>query len=196
MAPARSQAGSTEGEMENRTWQTATLAGGCFWCLEAVFEQVRGVERVVSGYTGGRLPDPGYEAVCSGETGHAEAVQITFDAEQVSFEELLALFFSIHDPTTLNRQGNDIGSQYRSAVFYHDEAQRRQADKMIAGLNGMGIWRDPIVTELVAAQPFYPAEEYHQHFYARHPEQGYCQVIISPKLAKFREHFGRLVKKP
>jgi len=182
--------------MENRTWQTATLAGGCFWCLEAVFEQVRGVERVVSGYTGGRLPDPGYEAVCSGETGHAEAVQITFDAEQVSFEELLALFFSIHDPTTLNRQGNDIGSQYRSAVFYHDEAQRRQADKMIAGLNGMGIWRDPIVTELVAAQPFYPAEEYHQHFYARHPEQGYCQVIISPKLAKFREHFGRLVKKP
>jgi peptide-methionine (S)-S-oxide reductase len=182
--------------MENKSRQTATLAGGCFWCLEAVFEQVRGVERVVSGYTGGQLSNPGYEEVCSGETGHAEAVQITFDPEQVSFEELLALFFSMHDPTTPNRQGNDIGTQYRSAVFYHSEGQRQQAKKMIAGLNGMGIWHDRIVTELVAAPTFYPAEEYHQHFFASHPEQGYCRVIIAPKLAQFRAHFGKLVKTP
>lgn len=181
--------------MENKVRQTATLAGGCFWCLEAVYEQVRGVESVVSGYTGGHVPDPGYEAVCGGDTGHAEAVQITFDPEQVSYEELLALFFSMHDPTTLNRQGNDIGTQYRSAIFYHGDGQRRQAEKMIAGLDGMGIWRDRILTELVAAQPFYPAEEYHQHFYARHPGQGYCQVIIAPKLAKFRANFGKLLKK-
>ncbi len=182
--------------MGNKARQIATFAGGCFWCLEAIFEQVRGVEQVVSGYTGGRLPDPGYEAVCGGNTGHAEAVQITYDPVQVSFEELLALFFSMHDPTTLNRQGNDVGTQYRSAIFYHGEGQRQQAEKMIAGLDGMGIWPGRIVTELVEAQTFYPAEEYHQHFYVRHPQQGYCQVIIAPKLAKFREHFGKLVKKP
>lgn len=180
--------------MGNRARQIATFAGGCFWCLEAVFEQVRGVESVVSGYTGGRLPNPGYEAVCGGDTGHAEAVQITFDPEQVSFEELLALFFSMHDPTTLNRQGNDIGTQYRSAIFYHGAGQRQQAEKMIAGLDGMGIWPDRIITELAEAQAFYPAEEYHQHFYVQHPEQGYCRLIIAPKLAKFREHFGKLVK--
>ncbi len=180
--------------MSNKARHTATFAGGCFWCLEAVYEQVRGVERVVSGYTGGKVPNPGYEAVCAGDTGHAEAVQITFDPAQVSFEELLALFFSMHDPTTLNRQGNDIGTQYRSAIFYHGASQRQQAEKMMAGLDGMGIWPGRIVTELVEAQAFYPAEEYHQHFFARHPEQGYCQVIIAPKLAKFREHFGKLVK--
>lgn len=180
--------------MENRLWQVATFAGGCFWCLEAVFAQVRGVESVVSGYTGGTLADPDYEAVCAGNTGHAEAVQITFDPTQVSYEELLALFFSMHNPTTRNRQGNDIGPQYRSAVFFHDDAQRREIAKMIAGLSEMNIWRDPIVTEVAQAQVFYPAEAYHQHFYEKHPEQGYCQATIAPKIAKFRTYFKRMVK--
>jgi peptide-methionine (S)-S-oxide reductase len=182
--------------MDPKPMQTATLAGGCFWCLEAVFEQVRGVARVVPGYTGGSLDNPGYEAVCSGHTGHAEAVQITYDPAMVSYEELLALFFSIHDPTTPDRQGNDIGSQYRSAIFYHDARQQLEAEKMVAGLEGMHIWRNPIITQRVAAQAFYPAEAYHHHFYANHPEQGYCQAIIAPKLAKFRVHFSKLVKKP
>lgn len=182
--------------MTTEPLQTATLAGGCFWCLEAVFEQVRGVERVVSGYTGGQLDNPSYEAVCGGETGHAEAVQLSFNPARVSYEELLALFFSIHDPTTPNRQGNDVGSQYRSAIFFHNPAQLQEARKMIAGLDAMHIWRSPIVTELAEAQVFYPAETFHQHFYARHPEQGYCQAVIAPKLAKFRVHFTRLVKTP
>lgn len=182
--------------MENKDSQVATFAGGCFWCLEAVFEQVRGVGRVVSGYTGGESPHPDYEAVCSGETGHAEAVQIAFDAAQVSYEELLAIFFSIHDPTTRNRQGNDIGSQYRTAIFYHNDAQRREAEKMIAGLDEMHIWPAPIVTEVATAQVFYPAEEYHQHFFAAHPEHGYCQITIAPKLIKFQKYFTRLVKQP
>ena len=180
--------------METDALQQATFAGGCFWCLEAVFEQVRGVTQVVSGYTGGELPDPTYDAVCNGDSGHAEAVQITFDPAEVSYKELLALFFSIHDPTTLNRQGNDIGSQYRSAIYFHDDSQRQQAEKMIAGLEQMQIWRERIVTELKAAQTFHPAENYHQHFYANHPEQGYCRAVITPKLAKFRQHFGKLVK--
>ncbi len=180
--------------MNDKAKQVATFAGGCFWCLEAVYEQIRGVESVVSGYTGGALPNPGYEAVCRGDTGHAEAVEITFDPQQVSYEELLAVLFSIHDPTTLNRQGNDIGSQYRSAVYVHDAAQRAEAEKMIAGLGEMKIWRDPIVTEVTPAQAFYPAEEYHQHFYANHPEQGYCQAVIAPKVAKLRGYFTRLVK--
>lgn len=180
--------------MSDKTRQVATFAGGCFWCLEAVYEQIRGVESVVSGYTGGTLPDPGYEAVCRGDTGHAEAVEITYDPGQVSYEELLAVFFSIHDPTTRNRQGNDIGSQYRSAVFVHDEAQRAEVEKMIGGLSEMGIWRDPIVTEVCPAEVFYPAEAYHQHFYANHPEHGYCNVVIAPKLAKLRSYFSRLAK--
>jgi len=180
--------------MDNASLQTATFAGGCFWCLEAVFEQVRGVSSVVSGYTGGHLKNPGYEAVCTGETGHAEAVQLSFDSNQVSYEELLALFFSLHDPTTLNRQGNDVGTQYRSAIFLHSAAQRKEAEKMIAGLNEMHIWKDPIVTELAEAQPFYRAEDFHQHFYANNPDQGYCQVVIAPKLAQFRAHFRKLVK--
>ncbi|HMC13110.1 MAG TPA: peptide-methionine (S)-S-oxide reductase MsrA [Gallionellaceae bacterium] len=180
--------------MKNDGRQVATFAGGCFWCLEAVFEQVCGVGGVVSGYTGGELPNPGYEAVCSGKTGHAEAVQITYDAEQITYEELLGIFFSIHDPTTPNRQGNDAGTQYRSAIFYHGDGQRKEAEAMIAELNKKRIWQAPIVTEVAAAQVFYPAEENHQHYFARHPEQGYCQFTITPKLAKFREYFGRLVK--
>lgn len=180
--------------MDDKVQQVATLAGGCFWCLEAVYQEVRGVTSVVSGYTGGALANPDYDAVCRGDTGHAEAVRITYDPAQVSFEELLALFFSIHNPTTLNRQGNDVGSQYRSAIFFHDDAQRSEAEKMIAGLGEMGIWREPIVTEVTPAPAFYPAEEYHQHFYEKHPEQGYCQAIIAPKIAKFRSYFKRMVK--
>lgn len=170
--------------------QIATLAGGCFWCLEAVFEQVPGVGRIVSGYTGGTLVNPGYEAVCGGQTGHAEAVQIVFDARVISFGQLLEIFFGIHDPTTPNRQGNDIGTQYRSAIFYHGEQQRSEAEAMIAVLNGKRIWPAPIVTEVLPAPVFYPAEAYHQHYFARNPGQGYCQFVIAPKLAKFRELFS------
>ncbi len=170
--------------------QIATLAGGCFWCLEAVFGQVRGVERVVSGYVGGHVVNPNYEAVCSGQTGHAEAVQIVFDAGMVSFKELLAVFFAIHDPTTLNRQGNDVGTQYRSAIFYHNETQREEAQAMVAELNGKLLGSSPLVTEVNAAPTFYPAEEGHQHYFVRHPEQGYCQFVIAPKVEKFRQYFG------
>jgi peptide-methionine (S)-S-oxide reductase len=174
--------------------QIATLAGGCFWCLEAVYEQMRGVERVVSGYIAGDNPNPTYESVCSGTTGHAEAVQITFDPAQVSYGELLAVFFSIHDPTTLNRQGNDQGTQYRSAIYYHNEDQRAQAAEFFAELKQQNVFPHPLVTELVAAPVFYPAEDYHQHYYANHPEQGYCQFVVAPKVAKFRAHFAAKVK--
>jgi len=170
--------------------ELATLAGGCFWCLEAVFEQVPGVLRVVSGYTGGSLPDPHYAAVCSGTTGHAEAVQITFDAGRITFRQLLEIFFSIHDPTTLNRQGNDVGTQYRSAIFCHDESQRSTAMALIAELEGKRLWPDPLVTAVVPAAQFHAAEEYHQHYYARNPGQGYCRLVIAPKLEKFRELFS------
>ncbi len=179
--------------MEQHEQQVATLAGGCFWCLEAVFEQVPGVVHVVSGYTGGTLDNPNYEAVCGGQTGHAEAVRIAFDPAVISFRQLLEIFFSIHDPTTLNRQGNDVGTQYRSAIFYHDVRQRTEAESMIVELGNRHVWPAPIVTEILPAPEFYPAEDYHQHYYAQHPGQGYCQFVIAPKLAKFRELFsGRL----
>ena len=168
--------------------QIATLAGGCFWCLEAVFEQMHGVESVVSGYIGGQVINPSYEAVCSGQTGHAEAVQIVFDSQLVSFVELLRVFFTIHDSTTLNRQGNDIGTQYRSAIFYHSEAQRNEAQTLIAGLKRNQISSAPPVTEVVAAATFYPAEDGHQHYFANHPEQGYCQFVITPKIEKYRKY--------
>lgn len=174
--------------------QIATLAGGCFWCLEAVFEQMRGVEKVVSGYIAGEKPNPSYEEVCTGNSGHAEAVQITFDPAQVSYDELLAVFFTIHDPTTLNRQGNDQGTQYRSAIFYHNEDQRADAAELMRELRKQHIFPAPLVTELVAASTFYPAEDYHQHYYANHPEQGYCQFVVAPKLAKFKEHFASRMK--
>lgn len=174
--------------------QIATLAGGCFWCLEAVFEQMRGVEKVVSGYIAGEKPNPSYEEVCTGNSGHAEAVQITFDPAQVSYDELLAVFFTIHDPTTLNRQGNDVGTQYRSAIFYHNEDQRADAAELMRELRKQHVFPAPLVTELVAAPIFYPAEDYHQHYYANHPEQGYCQFVVAPKLAKFREHFSGKAK--
>jgi len=169
--------------------QVATLAGGCFWCLEAVFEQMPGVTRVVSGYTGGQVVEPSYEAVCTGQSGHAEVVQISFNPSLTSFTELLKVFFTIHDPTTLNRQGNDIGSQYRSAIFYHNAEQHREAERIIQDLTREKIWSAPLVTEILPIPVFYPAELYHQHYFANHPEQGYCQFVIVPKVEKFRKLF-------
>jgi peptide-methionine (S)-S-oxide reductase len=169
--------------------ELATLAGGCFWCLDAAFKDVRGVERIVSGYAGGDVPNPSYEQVCTGRTGHAEVVQLTFDPSVVSYRELLELFFTIHDPTTLNRQGNDVGTQYRSAIFYHSPEQKQVAEEVIAELNGQGLWRSPIVTEVAPLQAFYPAEEYHQDYFAQNPYQPYCQIVIAPKVAKVRQKY-------
>ncbi len=166
-----------------------TLAGGCFWCLEAVFEQMPGVTRVVSGYAGGQVVDPSYEEVCTGQTGHAEVVQISFNSKTVSFKELPKVFFTIHDPTTLNRQGNDVGSQYRSAIFYHNEDQHKDAETMIQDLTREQIWSAPLVTEILPVPVFYPAETYHQHYFSQHPGQGYCQFVIVPKVEKFRKLF-------
>jgi peptide-methionine (S)-S-oxide reductase len=172
----------------------ATLGGGCFWCLEAVFEGLRGVERVVSGYAGGDVANPSYQQVCTGSTGHAEVVQITFDPSVVTFREVLEVFFGTHDPTTLNRQGMDVGTQYRSAIFYHSPEQRRVAEQTIAELNAAGIWDRPIVTEVVPFQAFYPAEAYHQGYFRNNPNQGYCQAVVAPKVAKFRKHFAAKLK--
>ena len=169
--------------------ETATLGGGCFWCLEAVFDDLRGVEDVVSGYAGGRAPNPTYQAVCSGATGHAEVVQLTFDPEGVSFREVLEVFFTIHDPTTLNRQGADVGTQYRSVVFYHSPEQKEMAERVISELEAEGVWDDPIVTEITPLEKFYPAEQHHQEYFRRNPNQGYCQVVVAPKVAKFRKRF-------
>jgi peptide-methionine (S)-S-oxide reductase len=169
--------------------QAATLAGGCFWCLEAAFSQLKGVESAVSGYAGGNVPDPSYELVCAGGTGHAEVVQITFDPAAISYGDLLSVFFTMHDPTTLNRQGADVGSQYRSAIFYHSEEQQVVAEEVIASLTESGVWDDPIVTELVPLDTFYPAEDYHNDYYERNPNQPYCQAVIAPKVAKLRKQF-------
>lgn len=174
--------------------QIATFAGGCFWCLEAVFEQMLGVEQVVSGYIAGDKPNPTYEEVCTGTTGHAEAVQVTFNPGQVTYGELLAVFFVIHDPTTLNRQGNDVGTQYRSAIYYHNEDQRAEAAELMAELRRQNVFQQPLVTELVAATTFYQAEAYHQHYFANHPTQGYCQFVVAPKVMKFKQHFSAKVK--
>jgi len=179
----------------NTSREVATLAGGCFWCLEAVFDDLKGVEDVVSGYAGGALRNPTYEQVCSGNTGHAEVVQVTFDPQVVSFKELLEVFFTIHDPTTLNRQGNDRGTQYRSAVFYHSPEQKATAEQVIAELGAAKIWHDPIVTEIAPLEVFYPAEDYHQEYFARNPYQPYCQVVVAPKVAKFRKHSLERLKK-
>ena len=168
--------------------ETATLAGGCFWCLDAVFRDLRGVQSVVSGYSGGHAPHPTYEQVCSETTGHAEAVQITFDPQVITYRDLLDVFFTIHDPTTPNRQGADIGESYRSAIFYHGPEQRRAAEQVLAGLTAEKVWPRPIVTELKAAGPFYEAEGYHQNYYNRNTGAGYCQVVIAPKVAKLRKY--------
>jgi peptide-methionine (S)-S-oxide reductase len=167
--------------------EIATLGGGCFWCLEAVFELLRGVVRVESGYSGGARPEPTYEQVCTGATGHAEVVQITFDPTVISFADLLNVFFASHDPTTLNRQGADVGTQYRSVIFTHSPEQKRVAEERIAALNAAGLWPNPIVTQVVPFEAFYKAEEYHQGYYRANPYQGYCQVVIAPKVAKFRK---------
>ena len=168
---------------------STTLGGGCFWCLEAVFEMVSGVSRIKSGYTGGHVADPSYRQVCGGSTGHAEVVQIDFNADIITFRELLEIFFVVHDPTTLNRQGNDVGTQYRSVIFHHTDGQRETALDLIRGLDRDGPWVDPIVTEVAPLEAFYPAEEYHDRYFERNGEQPYCQVVIAPKIAKFREHF-------
>ncbi len=173
--------------------EVATLAGGCFWCLEAVFLEVKGVEKVVSGYSGGHEPDPDYREVCSGSTGHAEVVQVTFDPAVVSYRDVLNVFFAIHDPTTLDRQGHDVGTQYRSAIFTHSVEQDRTARQVIDALTAEKVFDDPIVTQVEAAGPFYPAEEYHQNYFARNPEQPYCRAVVAPKVAKFRkQHLERL----
>jgi peptide-methionine (S)-S-oxide reductase len=173
---------------------TAVLGGGCFWCLEAVYQELRGVEKVTSGYAGGHSPAPTYRAVCSGTTGHAEVVRVVFDPEVISYREILEAFFAIHDPTTLNRQGGDTGTQYRSVILYADEEQKQVAEEMIRELEALGRWSDSIVTELAPLLEFYPAERDHWDYYRRNPMQGYCQIVISPKLAKARKDLARLYK--
>ncbi len=172
----------------------ATLAGGCFWCLEAAFEQLEGVISVLPGYMGGHDPAPTYEKVCSGDTGHAEVVHIEFDPSRIDYETLLTVFFTIHDPTTLNRQGHDVGTQYRSAVFYHDDDQRRQALAMIAHLNAENLWGAPVVTEVTPATTFHVAEPYHHQYFRQNPYQGYCMAVVAPKAMKVRANFAALLK--
>lgn len=172
-----------------RERDVATVAGGCFWCLQPVFQELRGVERVVVGYSGGTVPNPTYKLVCTDTTGHAEAVEVTYDPATLSFEDLLKIFFSVHDPTTPNRQGADVGTQYRSAVFYHSPEQKAIVQRVIAELDKMAIWGNPIVTEVVPSEKFYRAEEYHQDYFKKNPDAGYCRAVVAPKVAKFRKQF-------
>jgi peptide-methionine (S)-S-oxide reductase len=178
----------------NEREETITLGGGCFWCLEAVFDEMRGVNDVLSGYAGGHMANPTYRQVCAETTGHAEVVQVKFNPDEVSLEELLSVFFTIHDPTTLNRQGSDMGTQYRSAIFYHNEVQRETAVNLINELNDANIWDNPIVTEVTPIDQFYVAEDYHQNYFVNNPGQGYCRVVVAPKVAKFRQKFNHLQK--
>ena len=180
--------------VERSNLEMVTLGGGCFWCLEAVFEQLQGVASVVSGYAGGAMPNPSYEQVCTGTTGHAEVVQITFDSEVIGYRELLEVFFTIHDPTTLNRQGGDVGTQYRSVIFYHTPDQQAVARKVIEKLEASGTWDSPIVTTVEKYEGFYPAEEYHQGYYRGNRERPYCQAVIGPKLAKLRRKYLEKLK--
>lgn len=175
--------------------EIATLAGGCFWCLEAVYDGMRGVESVESGYMGGHTSNPTYEEICAGNTGHAEVVRVTFDPAVVSFKDLLDVFFVIHDPTTLNYQGNDFGTQYRSAIFYHTPQQKAAAEETIARLNAAKLWKDPIVTEVTPISVFHMAERYHQEYFERNPYQPYCRAVVAPKVAKFRKQFLEKLKK-
>ena len=175
--------------------ETATLGGGCFWCLEAVYNELRGVEHVISGYAGGHVPNPTYEQVCSGRTGHAEAVQVTFDPAVISYREILEVFFTIHDPTTLNRQGADVGTQYRSVIFHQSPEQEQVAREVMAQTNASGIWRTPLVTQLAPLDRFYPAEGYHQNYFERNAAQPYCQIVIAPKVAKVRERYLARLKR-
>jgi len=182
--------------MENKSnnLEIATLGGGCFWCLEAIYTELKGVDKVVSGYSGGNKGNPSYQEVSQGNSGHAEVVQITFDPHVVSYDDLLRIFFTIHDPTTLNRQGADIGPQYRSVIYYHDQSQRDSAERIMAVVAGEKIWSDPIVTQIEPFTDFFIAEEYHQDYFKRNPNQGYCQVVIAPKVVKFRKSFAAHLK--
>ena len=175
--------------------EVATLAGGCFWCLEAIFKEMDGAENVTSGYTGGTTINPTYQEVCTGTTGHAEAVQVAFNPSKISYQEILQIFFSAHDPTTLNRQGGDVGTRYRSAIFYHDDRQRDIAEALVRELSEAQLWKKPIVTQIVPVGKFYPAEDYHREYFLRHPEQSYCRVVISPKVDKFRKQWTKRAKR-
>ncbi len=175
--------------------EVATLGGGCFWCLEVVYDELKGVEEVESGYAGGTMPNPTYRQVCSGTTGHAEVVRLTFDPNVISFREILEVFFTIHDPTTLNRQGADVGTQYRSVIFYHSPEQKATAEQVIAALNAERIWNGPIVTEVTPVPEYYPAEDYHQEYFQQNGDQPYCRAVVAPKVAKFRKQFLAKLKK-
>lgn len=174
--------------------QQATLAGGCFWCLESAFNGLKGIESAYSGYAGGNIKDPSYEQVCQGDTGHAEVVRVTFDADEISYREVLEIFFALHDPTQLNRQGNDVGSQYRSAIFYHNSEQKEQAQALIEDLQEQQLWPGDIVTELVEVNNYYQAEDYHQDYFSNNPQNTYCNMVVAPKLAKFRQKFAARLK--
>jgi peptide-methionine (S)-S-oxide reductase len=180
--------------MSKDNLETATLGAGCFWCVEAVFDDLKGVEDVVSGYSGGQTENPTYRQVCDGTTGHAEVAQITFDPDVISFKDVLHVFFAVHDPTTMNRQGNDIGTQYRSAIFYHSDKQKRVAEEVIYELTKEGVFDDPIVTEVTAFEKFWPAEDYHQEYFANNPNQPYCVGVVAPKVAKFRQKYVNSLK--
>lgn len=186
----------TQQPMENKNLEVATLAAGCFWCTEAAFSIIKGVERIEPGYTGGTVPDPSYEQVSTGRTGHAEAAQIFFDPKIISYREILEIFFTMHDPTSLNRQGADVGTQYRSAIFYHSPEQKTVAEKLIAEFTQEGIWDKPIVTAVEALKIFYKAETYHKDYYKKHPKEPYCQAVIAPKVAKIQQHFINKIKVP
>ncbi|HTX89682.1 MAG TPA: peptide-methionine (S)-S-oxide reductase MsrA [Anaerolineales bacterium] len=194
-AQDRPVSGSTTPAPARDMLQVATLAGGCFWCLEAVFDELKGVESVESGYSGGTVPNPSYSRVCDGDTGHAEAIQVHFDPSVLSYADLLRVFFAIHDPTTLNRQGADVGTQYRSAIFYHDPGQKKTAEQIVQEMNAAGIWDNPIVTEVAPFDKFYMAEDYHQEYFVNNRFQPYCQFVIAPKVSKFRKEFVERLKK-
>ncbi len=173
----------------------ATLAGGCFWCIESAFNSVDGVESAFSGYAGGEVQNPSYEQVCTGKTGHAEVVRVNFDTNKLSYRDVLEIFFALHNPTQLNRQGNDIGTQYRSAIFYHDESQKAEAQNIIAEIEQEGIWPDPVVTEVVGLNNYFQAEDYHQDYFSNNPQNQYCNMVVAPKLAKFKQKFASKLKR-
>ena len=180
--------------MQLKNHEVATLGGGCFWCTEAVFEEIQGIEGVVSGYAGGEVENPTYRQICTGRTGHAEVVQVTFNPDVISYREILQIFFTTHDPTTLNRQGADAGTQYRSVVFYHDDEQKRIAEEVIQAFEDNDVWNDPIVTQVDPLPTFYPAEDYHQNYFAQNPNQPYCQAVIAPKVSKLRRQYLEKLK--
>jgi len=196
LAAGKSDNQKKENKMiQDKNLETATFGEGCFWCSEAIFERVEGVKSVTSGYAGGTVANPSYQQVCTGTTGHAEVIQLTFDPKVISYDELLKIFWKTHDPTTLNRQGADEGTQYRSVIFYHNEEQKKKAERYKEELNKAGIWRDPIVTQIVPYTNFYSAEDYHQEYYANNPNQGYCNLVITPKVEKFEKVFKDKLKK-